>query len=105
MRLSTEWPKPRQLPYHRRVVDSARRGIRAPHAVSEERLGVLLERNRSGDERALEDLMVEIYPSVYRFIWRLSGHDDEDLVQASLEQICRSIARFEGRSRVMTFIY
>jgi RNA polymerase sigma-70 factor (ECF subfamily) len=72
-------------------------------------LAALVERHRSGDPRALNALMVEIYPSIHRIIYRLAGPKargvHEDLVQTSLEQVCRSISSFEGRSRVTTFVF
>jgi RNA polymerase sigma-70 factor (ECF subfamily) len=53
--------------------------------------------------------MVEIYPSIHRIVFRLAGPRDrdthEDLVQTSLEQVCRSIDHFEGRSRFTTFVF
>src|SRR6476619_7559021 len=69
----------------------------------------LVERHRSGDPSALNALMTEIYPSIHRIVFRLAGFRDrdshEDLVQASLEQVCRSIDSFEGRSRFTTFVF
>jgi RNA polymerase sigma-70 factor (ECF subfamily) len=53
--------------------------------------------------------MIEIYPSIHRIVYRLAGprarEVHEDLVQTSLEQVCRSIGSFEGRSRVTTFVF
>lgn len=76
---------------------------------AEPSLAALVERHRSGDPSALNALMTEIYPSIHRMIYRLAGARDrevhEDLVQASLEQVCRSIEAFEGRSRFSTFVY
>jgi RNA polymerase sigma-70 factor (ECF subfamily) len=72
-------------------------------------LAALVERHRSGDPSALNALMTEIYPSIHRIIYRLAGprgrDAHEDLVQTSLEQVCRSIDAFEGRSRVTTFVF
>jgi RNA polymerase sigma-70 factor (ECF subfamily) len=76
---------------------------------SEAALNALLERHRAGDGSALNSIMVEIYPLVHRFVYRLVGvrRQDlhEDLVQSSLEQLCTAIDGFEGRSRVTTFVY
>ena len=76
----------------------------------ETRLCALVERHRAGDPSALNAFMTEIYPSIHRIIYRLAarsrGRDThEDLVQTSLEQVCRSITSFEGRSRVTTFVF
>ena len=72
-------------------------------------LAALVERHRSGDPSALNALMTEIYPSMHRIIYRLSGprprEVHEDLVQSALEQVCRSIDSFEGRSRFTTFVF
>ncbi len=75
----------------------------------EARLSALVERHRAADPSALNELMVEIYPSIHRIIYRLAGSrgrdQHEDLVQTALEQVCRSIHSFEGRSRVTTFVF
>jgi RNA polymerase sigma-70 factor (ECF subfamily) len=75
----------------------------------ESALAALVERHRSGDPSALNALMVEIYPSIHRIIFRLAGvrgrEAHEDLVQSALEQVCRSVDAFEGRSRLSTFVF
>ena len=75
----------------------------------ETRLCALVERHRAGDPSALNAFMTEIYPSIHRIIYRLAGvrgrDAHEDLVQTALEQVCRSIGSFEGRSRVTTFVF
>jgi RNA polymerase sigma-70 factor (ECF subfamily) len=75
----------------------------------EPRLCALVERHRAGDPSALNAFMTEIYPSIHRIVYRLAGprgrEAHEDLVQTSLEQVCRSIGAFEGRSRVSTFVF
>jgi RNA polymerase sigma-70 factor (ECF subfamily) len=81
----------------------------AQSADPEVRLAALVERHRAGDPSALNALMTEIYPSIHRIVYRLAGprgrDAHEDLVQTSLEQVCRSIDSFEGRSRVTTFVF
>jgi RNA polymerase sigma-70 factor (ECF subfamily) len=66
-------------------------------------------RHRSGDPHALNALMVAIYPLIHRIVFRLGGprsrEGHEDLVQSALEQVCRSIDTFEGRSQLSTFVY
>ena len=75
----------------------------------EPQLAALVERHRAGDPAALNLLMTALYPSIYRIVYRLATPRDreqhEDLVQSSLEQVCRSIDGFEGRSRVSTFVF
>jgi RNA polymerase sigma-70 factor, ECF subfamily len=84
-------------------------GRPAAHHDLEPAFQALVERHRSGDPSALNALMTEIYPSIHRIVFRLAGLRDrdthEDLVQASLEQVCRSIDAFEGRSRFTTFVF
>jgi RNA polymerase sigma-70 factor (ECF subfamily) len=79
------------------------------YADAEPGLIALVERHRSGDPTALNALMSELYPSIHRIVFRLAGvrgrEAHEDLVQASLEQVCRSIDAFEGRSRFSTFVF
>jgi RNA polymerase sigma-70 factor (ECF subfamily) len=85
----------------------------APHADDpaspEHGLAALVDRHRSGDPTALNALMTEIYPSIHRIVFRLAGpkprETHEDLVQSALEQVCRSIDAFEGRSRFTTFVF
>jgi RNA polymerase sigma-70 factor (ECF subfamily) len=82
---------------------------RLARASSEAGWVALLERHRSGDQAALNELMRAIYPSIRRIIFRFAGPRrsdvSEDLVQAALEQICRSLHHFEGRSRLSTFVF
>ncbi len=77
--------------------------------VGEDQLAQLWWRHRSGDPTALNALMAELYPSVNRIVYRLAGprarQGHEDLVQNALEQVCRSLTAFEGRSRLTTFVF
>lgn len=72
-------------------------------------VAALIARHRAGDPAALNTLMVELYPSIHRMVARLaSGRARDvrdDLVQSALEQVCRSIHAFEGRSRLSTFVF
>ncbi len=72
-------------------------------------VAALVERHRSGDPSALNELITELYPSIHRIVFRLAGvrgrEQHEDLVQSALEQVCRSIDAFEGRSRFSTFVF
>jgi RNA polymerase sigma-70 factor (ECF subfamily) len=90
-------------------VDQRQRTREKPAGDPEPQLAALIERHRSGDPSALNALMTTLYPSIYRIVYRLAGprdrHVHEDLVQSALEQVCRSIDGFEGRSRVTTFVF
>jgi RNA polymerase sigma-70 factor (ECF subfamily) len=89
-------------------LDVVKRSAARP-ADPEARLLAWIERHRAGDPSALNAFMMEIYPSIHRIVYRLAGPRGrdlhEDLVQNSLEQVCRSIGSFEGRSRVTTFVF
>jgi RNA polymerase sigma-70 factor, ECF subfamily len=91
------------------LVERRQRPVVSAPADPEPQLAALVARHRSGDTSALNALMTALYPSIYRIVYRLAGARDreqhEDLVQASLEQVCRSIDSFEGRSRVSTFVF
>jgi RNA polymerase sigma-70 factor (ECF subfamily) len=91
------------------LVDRRQRPAAAPPTDPEPHLAALVERHRSGDPAALNALMGALYPSIYRIVYRLASPRDreqhEDLVQSALEQVCRSIDGFEGRSRVSTFVF
>jgi RNA polymerase sigma-70 factor, ECF subfamily len=59
----------------------------------------LLDRARSGDARAFEQLALEIERPLYRHAARMLGHDDaEDCVQDALLSAWKSLASFEGTS-------
>lgn len=81
----------------------------SPQARLEEVYRAHFARYRSGDAAALNALMTALYPLIHRIIHRLArsrGRDaHEDLVQSALEQVCRSIDAFEGRSRLSTFVF
>jgi RNA polymerase sigma-70 factor (ECF subfamily) len=61
-----------------------------------------------GDQTALAALFSRYYPTVYRFLSRLSGCDDQDLddlVQNTFLEIQRGSSRFAGRSSVKSWIF
>jgi RNA polymerase sigma-70 factor, ECF subfamily len=70
-------------------------------------LEALWSRHRAGDPRALNELMHALYPTIHRIIFRLSSRHDahDDLVQAALEQVCRSLGAFAGRARLSSFVF
>ena len=80
-----------------------------PHAADELAWTALLERHRAGDATALNRLMLGLYPSIRRIVFRLAGARrrdvHEDLVQSALEQVWRSIDSFEGRARFSSFVF
>ena len=86
---------------------SARPGEAATARDAEPLLSALIERHRSGDPTALKEFVASAFPLTHRFVYRLTGPsaDYEDLVQASLEQVCVSASSYAGRSRVTTFIF
>ena len=69
----------------------------------------MLDRHRAGDPRRSTRSRARLYPSIHRIVYRLAGsrHRDahEDLVQAALQQVCRSLDSFEGRSRLSSFVF
>src|SRR5262245_49498645 len=91
------------------LVDRRQRHAAVPAGDPEPQPAALVARHQSGDPAALNALMTALYPSIYRIVYRLAGPRDreqhEDLVQSALEQVCRSIDGFEGRSRVSTFVF
>jgi RNA polymerase sigma-70 factor, ECF subfamily len=66
----------------------------------------LFERARTGDRGAQSAFLQEHYSYVHGFIARLLGPvpDVDDLCQAALMQTVRSLASFEGRSSLRTWL-
>ncbi|HEY2747805.1 MAG TPA: RNA polymerase sigma factor [Polyangia bacterium] len=79
------------------------------HSAEERVWAALLDRHRVGDPTALNELALALYPSIRRIVCRLAGarrrDAHEDLVQSALEQVCRSIDKFERRSRLSSFVF
>lgn len=67
----------------------------------------LVDRLRTGDERAFEQLVEEYRERVYRVAWRILRDDEdaEDVAQETFIKVFRNIGRFEGRSSLYTWIY
>ncbi|MGB0591102.1 MAG: sigma-70 family RNA polymerase sigma factor [Myxococcota bacterium] len=68
---------------------------------------VLLERARSGDEAALEQLLRAVQPQLYRFSMKMCRHteDAEDVLQDSLMTLARSFQDFRGASSLSTWLF
>jgi RNA polymerase sigma factor (sigma-70 family) len=69
---------------------------------------LLLERVRSGDREAAEDLVRRTYPQIHRALSRLCGPDRElaaDLTQETFRRAWQALGSFDGRSGVFTWLY
>lgn len=74
-------------------------------SLNDEEIG---KRAKAGCKRSLNRLLTLYRPRIYWFIRRagISGHHDiEELTQETLIQIQRSIWRFEGRSKISSWIF
>jgi RNA polymerase sigma-70 factor, ECF subfamily len=67
----------------------------------------LLDRARSGDEEALEALLREVQPQLYRFSMKMCRHteDAEDVLQESMLTLARSFKDFRGASSLSTWLF
>jgi RNA polymerase sigma-70 factor, ECF subfamily len=67
----------------------------------------LLERARDGDEAALEALLREVQPQLYRFSMKMCRHteDAEDVLQDSMMTLARTFRDFRGASSLSTWLY
>jgi RNA polymerase sigma-70 factor (ECF subfamily) len=67
----------------------------------------LIERARSGDAAALEELLARVAPSVHRFGIRMckSVHDADDVLQDTLLSIATHLGEFEGRSSLSSWVF
>jgi RNA polymerase sigma-70 factor (ECF subfamily) len=67
----------------------------------------LLERARTGDRRALEDLLVRHERRVYRFGLKMcrDPEDAKDVLQETLLAVARTVKDFRGASSVSTWLY
>ena len=64
-------------------------------------------RHRYGDAAAFDEVYEEFAPMVYHLALRMSGKPEraEDLSQEVFLRIHRSLAKFQGRSKLKTWIY
>lgn len=67
----------------------------------------LLEAAREGDAEALEALLKDIQPRVYRFSLKMCGRpeDAQDVLQETLFAAARTLRGFRGGSSVSTWLY
>ncbi len=67
----------------------------------------LVDRARSGDRLAFEELVRRYADRLYAVVLRFVGDDDEaqEVTQDAFLRAWRSIGRFEGRSQFFTWIY
>lgn len=67
----------------------------------------LLAAARSGDRRALNDLLRASYDTIHPVCRRIVGNDSDaaDAAQEALMSVVRNLQRFDGRSRYSTWLY
>lgn len=67
----------------------------------------LLERLRSGDEAAFEELVLSQQGPLYGFLLRMTGEPDDalDLVQETFVRALRGLAAFRGESTLKTWLH
>lgn len=67
----------------------------------------LLDRAKASDPGAIDALLTELRPLVYRWAWVRSGDADdaEDVTQHVLLRVHDRLATFEGRSSLTTWLY
>lgn len=68
----------------------------------------LLERVRSGDREAAEELVLATYRPIFAALVRLCGGNPElaaDLTQETFRRAWQSLAGFDGRARASTWLY
>ena len=74
--------------------------------IDDEKGQSIVRRWRAGDRGAFNDLFKEYRPLVYGVLYNLlhSDPDIEDVVQTAFLEVFRSLDRFEGRSRLSSWI-
>ena len=67
----------------------------------------LLERARTGDLEALDELLRAVQPQLYRYSMKMCRHeqDAEDVLQDSLMTLARSFRDFRGASSLSTWLF
>ena len=67
----------------------------------------LIDRARAGDQAALEALLREVQPQLYRFSMKMCRHteDAEDVLQDSMMTLARTVRDFRGASSLSTWLF
>jgi RNA polymerase sigma-70 factor (ECF subfamily) len=75
--------------------------------VADRRREAWLEAARQGDGDALEALLKDVQPQVYRFSLKMCGRpeDAQDVLQETLLSAARTVRGFRGASSVSTWLY
>jgi RNA polymerase sigma-70 factor, ECF subfamily len=78
-------------------------GVFQPPNTDEE----LLDRIRGGDRSAADALAQQEYRAVYAYLRKLTGDTDRaaDLTQETFRKAWQSLGRFDGRSRISTWLH
>ena len=78
-----------------------------PEVNTEKYRAHLLEKARQGDMAALEVLLGEVQPQLYRFSMKMCRHteDAEDVLQESMLTMARSFRDFRGASSLSTWLF
>jgi RNA polymerase sigma-70 factor (ECF subfamily) len=68
---------------------------------------VLIERYLSGEESAMEEIMVKYQKSVYGLAYRLTWDKEEskDITQQTFTQVIKNLAKFRKESLFKTWLY
>jgi RNA polymerase sigma factor (sigma-70 family) len=66
---------------------------------------VLLERWRSGDKRAGEDLFARHFADIYRFFEHKAGADTDELTQKTFLACVKARDQFRGQSSFRTYLF
>ena len=68
---------------------------------------LLVERARSGEVAAIEQLLISLQPKLFRFSMQMCRHqeDAEDVMQETLLAMASSLPSFRGDSSIHTWMY
>lgn len=67
----------------------------------------LVERARTGDVKALEEIVTRYEDRIYRFGYRMCGHDEDarDVLQDTFLAVLRHIGGYRGEGRFVNWLY
>ena len=73
----------------------------------QEKIQILIERSRSGDKKAFEQLVVEFQAVVFRLVFRLLCDEDEakDIVQETFIKAWLNLDKYSAHYSFTTWIY